>query len=120
MKMSQIETENTKKPKIFNFSKFMDLLLKFRQTSWIGMFYRVIKEKVGCPVVFNEAIISMFRMEVRATSWVRGSLNFPKFAKDIVSSFYHFLSFPKNLPGTRKPLFSNRDHKTFNVLLWRN
>ena len=39
-----------------NFQKFYAflLVLKFRQTSCIGMFLRVNKEKVRCPVVFYE------------------------------------------------------------------
>ena len=61
VKMSQFDKENDKKPKSFLFSNIlMQFLLNFRQPSWIGMFYRVNKERVGCPVVFSEEFIAFF------------------------------------------------------------
>ena len=49
-----------------NFQKFYAflLVLKFRQTSCIGMFLRVNKEIFGCPVVFYEEIIALLWMEM--------------------------------------------------------
>ena len=52
--MSQINIERYKK----SFHAF------FRQTSWIGLFKRVSKVRVGCPVVFHEGIIEIFRMKL--------------------------------------------------------
>ena len=59
MKMCQIDTENDKTQNFLFFKDFTHFLLKFRQTSWIVMFERVIKEKVGCPVAVYEEIIAM-------------------------------------------------------------
>ena len=37
-----------------NFKDLMHFLLTFRQISWIPITLRVNKEKIGCPVVFEE------------------------------------------------------------------
>ena len=37
VKMSQIKTENDKKPTFLNFQSFHAFLLRFQQTSWIGI-----------------------------------------------------------------------------------
>ena len=63
--MSRINTETIKRnPKIFNFLCFYAFLSRFRQTSWIGMFERVNKETVGCPVVLIEEIIALIGMKM--------------------------------------------------------
>ena len=54
----------TKNPQLSTFQSFMHFLLKFRQSSWIGMFYNVNKDQICCQVVFNEKIFPMFRMKM--------------------------------------------------------
>ena len=41
----------------------MQLLSKFRQTSWIGMLKTVIKVRMCCPIVFYEEIITDFKFK---------------------------------------------------------
>ena len=49
-----------------NFKDLMHFLLTFRQISWILIILRVNKEKIGCPVVFEE-INAMFRKKMSET-----------------------------------------------------
>ena len=57
----------TKNPKVSKFQRFYAFLLTFRQISWIPMFLRVNKEKIGSPVVFYEEINAMFKKKMSET-----------------------------------------------------
>ena len=59
MKMSEIDTENEKKPEIFQFPKILyKSFPNFRQTLWIGTMKRINKEEKFCPVGFPEEFIA--------------------------------------------------------------
>ena len=60
---SQNGTEKGKSPKVSNFQSFLGIFFKYRQTSWIGMFKRKNKEKVGYAVVFYEEVIAVFQID---------------------------------------------------------
>ena len=62
MKMSQIDTENDKNPKIFQISKI--LFPNFRQTWSIGTLKRVNKERMCSPVGFSEEFIAVFGVKM--------------------------------------------------------
>ena len=58
LKCLELTQKKRKNTKFFHFSNLH--LLKFRQTSWIGMFKKVNKEQIVCPGVFYEQIILIF------------------------------------------------------------
>ena len=63
-KISHIGTENDKKPKFFQFSKiYAIIVLKFQQSSSIGMLKTVTKVWICGPVLFYEDIIAVFKMK---------------------------------------------------------
>ena len=76
--MSQIDNEKTKVQSFPIFKGFMHISwtdwLYFGQTSWIGLFQRVNKERVGCPVVSYEEIIAVSQWKMpqivtKMTKW---------------------------------------------------
>ena len=56
----QIDIENDKEPRIFQFSKVLCIFVKVSQTSCIGVFQRVNNEKIGSSSRLKEEIIAMF------------------------------------------------------------
>ena len=60
MTMSQIDTENTKIPKVSNFRSFYALLVKFHRLRGLEFFKGSTMKKLVGPVVFREEIFAMF------------------------------------------------------------
>ena len=86
--------KTTKNRNFSNFLSLMELLSKFWQTFWFGVF----KVRIRCPEVFCEDIIAVFRMKF-VSNWHRKWQKFRNFAIFIVFllfskflDFHHFWS----------------------------
>ena len=68
MKMSEIDTENDKKPEIFQFPKILyNSFPNFWRTWWIGTLKGINKEEKCCPVGFLEEFIASFLVKMSQT-----------------------------------------------------
>ena len=59
----------------------MHFFPNFRQILWIGMFTRVIKEQMRCPVGFSEKFISSFNVKM-------SQINTENYKKKLNFSFF--------------------------------